>query len=226
MTYSDFPAWPTSAAPVASYAGAPVRVVVVDDHPMMRAGIAASLMAAGGIEVVAEAGDADAALAAFARTQPDVVLVDLVMPGKDGIDTIRAIRALCPDARLILLTTYGGDARLAAALKAGARAYVMKSASAPELVTVVREVHEGRYLLPPELRSEIDYHYSQEPPSAREVDVLRLVAHGRSNREIAAILSVTEATVKSHMSNVLRKLHADDRAHAIALAAQRGFIRI
>jgi DNA-binding NarL/FixJ family response regulator len=208
------------------YPGTPIRVLIVDDHPMMRAGIAAALAGDGGIAVVAEAGDGDAAIAAFALHRPDVCLVDLLMPGKDGLETIRAIRALCPDARLVALTTYRGDGRIAATLKAGARAYVLKDAAPAALAAVVREVHEGHHVLPPELRRDIDSYQRQEPPSARELDVLRLVACGRSNREIADILGIGETTVKSHVGSALRKLGAEDRAHAVTLALQRGFIRI
>lgn len=193
---------------------------------MMRAGIAASLRAAGGIIVIAEANDGDQAIEAFSLHRPDICLIDLVMPGKDGLETMRAIRSLYPDARLIALTTYGGDARIVSAMKAGARAYVTKDSPPFELIEVVREVHEGRHTLPPELRKEIDFHYQQETPSPRELDVLRLASCGRSNREIASILSISETTVKSHVSNALRKLGAQDRTHAFKIAVQRGLLQL
>jgi DNA-binding NarL/FixJ family response regulator len=211
----------TSPAP-----GAPIRVLLADDHPLMLDGIAAALELQGGIAIVARAVDGDAAVDAWERVRPDVALIDLQMPGKDGIDTIRAIRARDAGARLIVLTTYGGDARIAAALKAGARAYLGKSAAGAVLAQTVREVHEGRYVLPQALRREVTRHYAGDALSARELDVLRLAACGRSNREIGQLLGIGEATVKTHMSTVLVKLGASDRTHAVTLAARRGFLEI
>lgn len=203
-----------------------VRILIADDHPLMRDGIAHALGAEDGIAVVAQASSGQEAIAAYAQYRPDVALIDLQMPGTDGIAAIRAIRVQHPDARLVAISTWRGDARIAAALQAGARAYVLKDASSAELAEVLRAVHEGRYTLPPALLREIDEHYAGELPSSRELDVLRLVACGRSNREIAAILSISEATVKSHVSSLLGKLGAGDRTHAVTLALQRGFIRL
>jgi DNA-binding NarL/FixJ family response regulator len=193
---------------------------------MMREGIALALEAEGGIAVAGQASSGSEAIDAYLRIRPDVALVDLQMPGTDGLAAIRAIRSRDPEARLIVISTWRGDARIAAALKAGARAYVMKEASSAELADVVRAVHEGRYALPPALLHEIDFHYTNEVPSARELDVLRLVSCGRSNREIASVLCISETTVKSHVSSVIAKLGAGDRAHAVTLAVQRGFIRL
>lgn len=204
----------------------PVRVLIADDHPLMREGIAHALGAAHGIEIVAQAGTGEEAIAAYARLLPDVALIDLQMPGTDGVEAIRAIRTRHPQARLVAISTWRGDARIAAALAAGARAYVTKDLSGADLADVLRAVHEGRYRLPPALLREIDQHYGGELPSSRELDVLRLVSCGRSNREIAAILCISEATVKSHVSSVLGKLGAGDRTHAVTLAAQRGFIHL
>ncbi|WP_296952826.1 response regulator [uncultured Massilia sp.] len=201
-----------------------IRVMIADDHPMMREGIAASLCAHGGIEIVAEAADGDEAIHCFSSQRPDVALVDLQMPGKDGLEAIRAIRSLHPDARLIVLTTYDGDARIAAALKAGASAYLLKNVPGRELAATVREVHNGSHVLPQALRREVAIHYAGDALSPRELDVLRLAALGHSNRAIGGHLHIGETTVKTHMSTILVKLGANDRAHAVTLAAQRGYI--
>lgn len=202
----------------------PIRVLIADDHPMMREGIAASLTAHGGIEVVAQACDGDEAIRFFTSRRPDVALVDLQMPGKDGLEAIRAIRSLHPEARLVVLTTYAGDARIAAALKAGASAYLLKNVPGRELAATVREVHSGSHILPQALRREVAIHYAGDALSPRELDVLRLAADGHSNREIGQQLHIGETTVKTHMSTILVKLGANDRAHAVTLAVQRGFL--
>jgi len=201
----------------------PLRVLIADDHPMMREGIAASLTAHGGIEVVAQASDGDEAIHLFTRLRPDVALVDLQMPGKDGLEAIRAIRSLHPGARLIVLTTYDGDARIAAALKAGASAYLLKNVPGRQLAATVREVHAGSHVLPQALRREVAIHNAGDALSPRELDVLRLAAVGHSNRAIGGQLGIGETTVKTHMSTILVKLGANDRAHAVTLAVQRGF---
>jgi DNA-binding NarL/FixJ family response regulator len=201
-----------------------IRVMIADDHPMMREGIAASLTAHGGVDIVAQACDGEEAIRLFTRVRPDVALVDLQMPGKDGLEAIRAIRSLHPGARLVVLTTYDGDARIVAALKAGASAYLLKNVPGRELAATVREVHAGTHTLPQALRREVAMHDAGDALSPRELDVLRLAAEGCSNREIGVQLRIGETTVKTHMSTILVKLGANDRAHAVTLAAQRGYI--
>ena len=204
----------------------PIRVMVVDDHPMMRAGIAASLVAQGGIEIVASAANGEEAVALFARHRPDVSLVDLQMPVKDGLEAIVAIRALHPDARIVVLTTFSGDARVVAALKAGAAAYLLKDVLGAELVRTVRTVYQGASVLAPLAQREVDGHFAADKLSARELDVLRLAANGNSNRAIGEALHITEPTVKTHMSAILVKLGASDRTHAVTLAVKRGYISL
>jgi len=210
-----------SLSPVAE---STIRVLLADDHPMMRAGIAAALAAHARIAVVAEACDGEEAVDAYTRTLPDVALIDLQMPRMDGLEAIRMIRSRHPDARLIVLSTYCGDARIAAALKAGAQTYVMKNVPGAALAITVREVHEGWHVLPQAVRGSISAQYNGSGPSLRELDVLRLASSGKSNREIAGLLTISEATVKAHMSTLLMKLGAADRAHAVTVAARRGFI--
>lgn len=193
---------------------------------MMRAGIVASLHAHASITLVGEAGDGAEAIALYDRTLPDVALLDLQMPGMDGLDAVTQIRKRHPEARLIVLATYISDARITAALTAGAQSYLMKSAEGAELAQVVLEVHAGRHQLSPAMRQSIARQYSGNGPSARELQVLRLASVGRSNREIAAQLSLSEATVKSHISTLMMKLGARDRTHAVRLATQLGFIEI
>jgi DNA-binding NarL/FixJ family response regulator len=203
-----------------------IRVMVVDDHPMMREGIAASLVAQGGIEIVASASNGEEAIALFARHRPDVSLVDLQMPVKDGLEAIIGIRALHADARIVVLTTFSGDARIVAALKAGAAAYLLKDVLGAELVRTVRSVYQGASVLAPAARREVEDHHAADKLSARELDVLRLAANGNSNRVIGAALNISEPTVKTHMSAILVKLGASDRTHAVTLALKRGYISL
>ena len=203
-----------------------IRVMVVDDHPMMREGIAASLVAQGGIEIVASAANGEEAIAQFARHRPDVSLVDLQMPVKDGLEAIVGIRALHPDARIVVLTTFSGDARVVGALKAGAAAYLLKDVLGAELARTVRHVYQGASVLAPLAKQEFDGHYAADKLSPRELDVLRLAAAGNTNRAIGDALNITEPTVKTHMSTILVKLGAGDRTHAVTLAVKRGYISL
>lgn len=204
----------------------PIRVMVVDDHPLMRDGISTALLAQGGIEVVCTAANGVEALAEFARHRPDVSLVDLQMPVKDGLEAIIGMRALDAEARIIVLTTYRGDARVLAALKAGAAAYLLKDASGAALAQAVRNVCQGASVMSPLAQRDVDSHFRADALSPRELDVLRLAANGNTNRVIGEALGISEATVKTHMSTILVKLGASDRTHAVTLALKRGYISL
>jgi len=204
----------------------PIRVMIADDHPMMRDGIAATLRAQGGMDIVGLASNGAEAIAQFARHRPDVTLMDLQMPVKDGLEAIVAIRAMQPDARIIVLTTFSGDARVVAALKAGATGYLLKDVTAAELAHTVRHVYQGASVIAKVAQDEVDGHFAADKLSPRELEVLRLAANGNSNRMIGEILTISEPTVKSHMSTVLVKLGASDRTHAVTLAIKRGYITL
>lgn len=203
----------------------PLRVLIADDHPLMREGIAA-LLAVAGIAVVAQASDGIDAVAQFTRHRPDLCLLDLQMPVSDGVAAIVAIRKLQPDAKIIVLTTFGGDARVAAALRAGAAAYLLKDVLGTELIATIRAVCTGQQVISPALKRELAAHAISDTLSSRELDVLRLAACGHSNRKIGAALAIGEATVKTHMSTIMAKLGASDRTHAVAIAVQRGYITL
>lgn len=204
----------------------PIRILIADDHPMMREGIAATLQAQGDMEVVGTAANGEEAIAQFARHRPDVSLVDLQMPVKDGLDAIVAIRALHPDARIIVLTTFSGDVRVVGALKAGASSYLLKDVPGDDLAQAIRQVYKGASVITRVAQQEVDQHSPSDKLSARELDVLRLAANGNSNRAIGEILSISEPTVKSHMSTILVKLGASDRTHAVTMALKRGYISL
>jgi len=203
-----------------------IRVMIADDHPMMREGIAATLLAQGGVEIVGVAADGAQAVAQFARYRPDVTLIDLQMPVMDGLQAIVAIRALHPDARIVVLTTFSGDARVAGALKAGAAAYLLKDVAGDELAQTVRRVYKGASVIARVAQQEMDGHAAADKLSGRELEVLRLVARGNSNRAIGLLLEISEPTVKTHMSAVLVKLGASDRTHAVTLAIRRGYLSL
>jgi len=202
----------------------PIRVLVVDDHPLLREGIACLLDAQGGARVIAEAGDGEEALAAFAKHRPDVALVDLQMPGMNGFETIAGLRAACPDARIVVLTTYGGDGQAMRALQSGACGYVLKTAGGAEILAAIRAAHQGRRYLSAQVAQELAQHATDDPLTPREIEVLRQVVSGKSNLEIAQLLCIAEETVKSRMKNILSKLHASDRTHAATIAISRGII--
>ncbi len=202
----------------------PIRVLIADDHPLLREGIAALIGAEPDMQLVAQAANGREALAEFKRQRPDITLMDLQMPDMGGIESIIAIRGEFPNARIIVLTTYAGDIQVLRALKAGARAYLLKGRVNAELMEVIRAVHQGQKRIPPEIAAELADHAAEGDLSAREIEVLQLVANGNSNREIAAQLYITEETVKNHVTHILAKLGANDRTHAVTIAIKRGFI--
>ena len=204
----------------------PIRVLIVDDHPLLREGIAALIGAEPDMEVVADAGSGREALAKFKLNRPDVALMDLQMPDMNGIEAIIAIRGEFPNARIIVLTTYTGDVQVLRALKAGARAYVLKGRVNNELLDIVRAVHRGEKRIPPEIAAELAEHAAEDDLSPREIEVLRWIAAGKSNKEVAAKLFITEETVKNHVTHILAKLGANDRTHAVTIAIKRGFIEL
>jgi DNA-binding NarL/FixJ family response regulator len=205
---------------------ATIRILTVDDHPLLRQGIAALISAEADMELVAEASNGEEAITEFKKHRPDVTLMDLQMPGMDGIECIIAIRSDFPKARIIVLTTYQGDMQVVRALKAGARAYLLKARVSRELPEVIRAVHAGQKRIPPEIAAELAEHTVEDDLSSREIDVLRLIAAGNSNKEIAGKLFISEETVKSHVTNILSKLHANDRTHAVTTALKRGIIQL
>src|SRR5271156_5636118 len=200
-----------------------IRILAADDHALLRKGIAATINAEPDMKLVAEASNGEEAIEKFRVHRPDVTLMDLQMPVLNGIETMARILAEFPDARIIVLTTYSGDAQVLRALRAGARAYLLKGHD-QELIETMHAVAEGRKWIPPEVASELAEHATDDELSAREIEVLRLIAAGNSNKQIADVLFVAEATVKSRVTNILSKLGASDRAHAVTLGLKRGII--
>jgi DNA-binding NarL/FixJ family response regulator len=203
---------------------AKIKVLAVDDHPLLREGIAAVLQEQEDIVLTAEASNGEDAVVKFRAHRPDVTLMDLQMPGMNGIDAIIEIRREFPNARFIVLTTYQGDVQALRALKAGAAGYLLKSMLRKELVSTIRIIHAGKRYIPPEIASELADHVTDDALTEREIEILRRVAMGNSNKIIADRLDVSEATVKGHMKSILSKLAANDRTHAVMIAMKRGFI--
>jgi DNA-binding NarL/FixJ family response regulator len=201
-----------------------IRVLSVDDHAILRDGIAKLIGNQSDMELVAEASNGREAIELFRAHRPDVTLMDLQMPVMSGIDAMNAIRAEFPEARIVILTTYAGDVQVFRALKAGARGYLLKGLLRKELLDTIRAVHGGQRRLPPEVALEIAEHATDDGLTPREIDVLRLIAGGNANKEIAARLSITEETVKGHIKNILAKLGANDRTHAVTIGLKRGVI--
>lgn len=203
-----------------------IRILTVDDHPLLREGIAALVKAEPDMSVVAEADDGAEAIEKFRLHRPDVTLMDVEMPSVNGIEAISKIRSEFPDARIIVLTTYSGDATVVRALKAGARAYILKRHVHRELLGTIRAVYAGQKRIPPEIAAELAEHATDDELTGREIDVLRLIAMGNGNKQIADQLSIGEATVRTHVGNILSKLSANDRTHAVTIGLSRGIIAL
>ena len=201
-----------------------IRILAVDDHPMLREGIAALVASQSDMKLVGEASNGREALEQFRKHRPDLTLMDLQMPDMDGIEAMVAICSEFPEARIIVLTTYKGDIQVLRALKAGARAYLLKGLLRKELLETIRAVHAGQKRIPPEVAAELADHAIDDALTSREIDVLRLIAGGNANKLVADRLSITEETVKGHVKNILSKLGASDRTHAVTIALKRGII--
>lgn len=203
-----------------------IEILTVDDHPVLREGIAAIVAAEPDMKVVAEAGNGREAIEQFRLHRPDITLMDLQMPVMSGTDAIAAIRVDFPNARIIVLSTYSGDAQAVRALKAGASGYLLKSMVRKELAETIRSVHAGKKRIPPEVAIKMAEHHSDDALTEREIQILRQVAAGNANKMIADNFSISEQTVKAHMRSILSKLGANDRTHAVTIALQRGIIEI
>ena len=201
-----------------------IKILTVDDHPILREGIAAVIQGEKDMLIVGEASNGREAIEMFRSKRPDVALMDLQMPDMNGIDAIATIREEHPQARIIVLTTYEGDVLARRALKAGATGYILKDMIRTELLGAIRTVHLGKRYIPQKIAAELAEHYAEDDLSEREIEVLRQVARGTSNKIIASHLSISEATVKAHMQIILLKLGASERTHAVSIATTRGFL--
>ena len=204
----------------------PIRILLADDHPVLRQGIQALAADESDMEFVAEASNGREAIEQFRKYRPDITLMDLQMPDMNGIDAMIAIRNEFPDARFIILTTYAGDVQVSRALKAGARAYLLKSFLRKELLDTIRAVHAGQKRIPSDLATQVADHIADDSLTFREIEVLRLIAAGNANKLIADQLSIAEETVKGHVKNILSKLSANDRTHAVTIGLKRGIIEL
>jgi DNA-binding NarL/FixJ family response regulator len=203
-----------------------IKVLSVDDHALLREGIAALVNAESDMKLVAEASNGQDAIEKFRLHRPDVTLMDLQMPALSGIESIIGIRSEFPKARIIVLTTYAGDVQVLRALKAGAQGYLLKGNVRRELLDTIRAVHAGQKRIPPEVAAELAEHAAEDELTSRELAVLRLIATGNANKAIAGQLSIAEDTVKSHVTNILAKLGANDRTHAVTIGLKRGIIEL
>lgn len=202
----------------------PIRVLIVEDHNVVRQGLVALLNEAGGLDVVGEAADGLEAVAQFRKLQPDITLIDLRLPRMSGVEVIDRIRLETPQGRFVVLTTYDGDEDIYRALKAGARAYLLKGMTGEDLIKAIRAVHAGKTHIPPAIAERLAERKGAEDLTPREFDVLEQIVRGKSNREIAAELEVSEATVKTHINSLLGKLGVTDRTQAATAAIKRGIV--
>jgi len=209
-----------------SEGSAPIRVLAVDDHPVVREGVAGLVRVQPDMTLVAEAANGREAIQQFRTHRPDVTLMDLQMPEMNGLDTLIAIRSEFPEAKVIMLTTYEGDVHILRALKAGAQGYLLKSTLHSDLLRTIRAVHAGKKSLSPEVSFQVAEHMSDDALTPAEIAVLRLIAAGNANKEIADQLGVTEDTVKGRVKSILSKLDANDRTHAAMIAVKRGIIDV
>jgi two-component system, NarL family, response regulator len=203
-----------------------IRILTVDDHPLLRKGIASLVNVEPDMKLVAEASNGEESIEQFRLHRPDVTLMDIQMPGLNGIEAITRILGEFSEARIIVLTTYTGDVQVLRALRAGARAYILKGHVHKELLETIRAVHAGKKRIPPDIANELAEHAADDELTEREIDVLRLIAGGNSNKQIADKLSVGEATIKSHVTNILSKLGANDRSHAVTIGLKRGIVEL
>ncbi len=203
-----------------------IRVLCVDDHPLMREGIAAVVRNEPDMLLVAEASTGQEAIQGFREHRPDITLMDLRLPDIGGIDAMVAIRTEFPDARVVMLTTFEGDAEIQRSLEAGAQAYLLKSMPRKQLVDAIRKVHAGKKHVPPEVAAQLAEHLGDEALSNREIEVLQKVAGGNRNSDIAALLFISEETVKGHIKHIMEKLGASDRTEAVAIGIRRGIIHL
>ena len=203
-----------------------IRLLTVDDHPLMREGIRAIVQNEPDMMTVAEASDGEQAIQLFRQHRPDVTLMDLRLPGANGIDTLVAIRSEFPEARVVMLTTFEGDAEIRRAMEAGARGYALKNMPRKTILDLIRKVHSGKTVVPPEIAANLAEHLGTELLSRREIDVLEKVAGGNRNIDIADQLFISEETVKGHVKHIMEKLGARDRTEAVAIAVRRGIIHL
>jgi DNA-binding NarL/FixJ family response regulator len=204
----------------------PIRILSVEDHPVFRQGLATIVGAEQDMLLVGQASNAVDAVAEFRRHRPDITLMDLRLPGTDGTDALIAIRGEFPQARIIMLTTSDGDGDIQRAMRAGASGYILKSMHMDELLSVIRSVHAGRRHIPPEVAARLAEHLGDDDLTSRELDVLRLIRDGHRNKQIADRLAISENTVNFHIKNLVDKLQANDRTHAVTIALRRGLLQI